>query len=90
MAPKQTKVLVENDKVHVIEVTFKKGDKVPTPSHPDNVLYVIKGGKTRFTDASGKTTESESKDGRVSLRPATTHVHEHLADVRTIVIELKK
>jgi hypothetical protein len=89
-APKQTKVLLENDKVRVIEVHFKKGDKVPMHSHPDVVLYVIKGGKTRFTDASGKTTESESKNGTATFRAATTHSHEHLADVRAIVIELKK
>ena len=89
-APKQTKVLFENDKVRVIDVHFKKGDKVPMHSHPDIVLYVIKGGKTRFTDADGKTVESQSKDGTASFRAATTHSHEHLADVRAIVIELKK
>jgi quercetin dioxygenase-like cupin family protein len=89
-APTQTKVLVENDKVRVIEVNFKKGDKVPMHSHPDIVLYVIKGGKTRFFDESGKMTESMSKDGSAAFRPATTHAHEHLDDVRAIVVELKK
>jgi quercetin dioxygenase-like cupin family protein len=89
-APTQTKVLVENDKVRVIEVNFKKGDKVPMHSHPDIVLYVIQGGKTRFFDESGKMTESMSKDGSAAFRPATTHAHEHLDDVRAIVVELKK
>lgn len=88
-APTQTKVLVENDKVRVIEVKFKKGDKVPMHSHPDIVLYVIKGGKTRFFDESGKMTESMSKDGSAAFRPATTHAHEHLDDVHAIVVELK-
>lgn len=89
-APKQTKVLVENDKVRVIEVKVKKGDKIPMHSHPDIVLYVIKGGSTRFTTADGKTTESKSMDGTASFRPATTHSHEHLSDAHAIVIELKK
>ena len=89
-APKQTKVLLENDKVRVIEVNFKKGDKVPMHSHPEIVLYIIQGGKTRFTDADGKTIESQSKDGTASFRPATTHSHEHLDDVRAIIVELKK
>ena len=34
-APKQTKVLFENDKVRVIEVSFKKGTRfrcIPTPT----------------------------------------------------------
>lgn len=89
-APKQTKVLLENDKVRVIEVNFKKGDKIPMHSHPEIVLYIIKGGKTRFTDADGKTTESQSKNGTASFRPATTHSHEHLEDAHAIVVELKK
>ena len=89
-APKQTKVLLENDKVRVIEVKFKKGDKVPMHSHPEIVVYVIKGGKTRFTDDSGKTTESGSKDGSATYRAATTHSHEHLTDAHAIVIEMKK
>ena len=89
-APKQTKVLLENDKVRVIEVKFKKGDKVPMHSHPEIVVYVIKGGKTRFTDESGKTTETGSKDGSATYRAATTHSHEHLADSHAIVIEMKK
>jgi quercetin dioxygenase-like cupin family protein len=89
-APKQTKVLFENDKVRVIEAHFKKGDKVPMHSHPDIVVYVIKGGKTRFTDESGKTTETESKDGSSIYRAATTHSHEHLTGGHVIVVEMKK
>jgi quercetin dioxygenase-like cupin family protein len=89
-APKQTKVLLENEKVRVIEVQFKKGDKVPMHSHPEIVLYAIKSGKTRFTDADGKTTESKSPDGTATFRPPTTHSHEHLEDAHAIVIELKK
>ena len=89
-APKQTKVLLENEKVRVIEVNFKKGDKVPMHSHPDIVVYIIKGGKTRFTDASGKITETGSKDGSATYRAATTHSHEHLTDAHAIVIEMKK
>lgn len=89
-APTQTRVLVENDKVRVIEVNFKKGDKVPMHSHPDIVLYVIKGGKTRFFDENGKMTESMSQDGSAAFRPATTHAHEHLDDVHAIVVELKR
>ena len=89
-APKQTKVLLENEKVRVIEAKFKKGDKVPMHSHPEIVVYVIKGGKTRFTDESGKITETGSKDGASTYRVATTHSHEHLTDAHVIVVEMKK
>ena len=89
-APKQAKVLVDNDKVRVIHVTFKKGDKIPMHSHPDIVVYVIKGGKIKFTNADGKVTESENKAGDAFFRPAVTHSHEHSDGGEAIVIELKK
>ena len=89
-APTQTKVLVDNDKVRVIHVTFKKGDKIPMHSHPDIVVYVIKGGKIKFTNADGKVVESNLKAGEVNYRPAVTHSHEHPEGGEAIVIELKK
>jgi len=89
-APKQTTVLVDNDKVRVIRVKFKKGDKVPMHSHPDIVVYVLKGGKTKFTNADGKVIDSNSKAGDSYFRPAVTHSHKHLEDSEAVVIELKK
>ena len=89
-APKQTKVLVDNDKVRVIQVKLKKGDKIPTHSHPDMVVYTVKGGKVKFTNADGKVMEVDSKAGDVAFRPALTHSHEHPDGGEAIVIELKK
>jgi quercetin dioxygenase-like cupin family protein len=89
-APKQTKVLVDNEKVRVIRATFKKGDKIPMHSHPDIVVYIVKRGKVKFTNADGKVTESDTKAGEVLFRPAVTHSHEHLDGGEAIVIELKK
>ena len=89
-APKQAKVLVDNDKVRVIHATFKKGDKIPMHSHPDIVVYVIKGEKIKFTNADGKVTESHNKAGDAFFRPAVTHSHEHSDGGEAIVIELKK
>ena len=89
-APKQTKVLVDNEKVRVIHATFKKGDKVPMHSHPDFVVYIVKGGKVQFTNADGKVIESDSKAGESFFRPAVTHAHEHPDDSEAIVVELKK
>jgi quercetin dioxygenase-like cupin family protein len=89
-APKQTKVLVDNEKVRVIRATFKKGDKIPMHSHPDIVVYVVKGGKVKFTNADGKVVESNTKAGEVLFRPAITHSHEHIDGGEAIVIELKK
>jgi quercetin dioxygenase-like cupin family protein len=89
-APKQTKVLVDNEKVRVIRATFKKGDKVPMHSHPDIVVYIIKGGKVKFTNADGKVTETNTKAGEAFFRPAVTHSQVHLTGSEAIVIELKR
>jgi quercetin dioxygenase-like cupin family protein len=89
-APNQTKVLVDNEKVRIIRATFKKGDKITMHSHPDIVVYIVKRGKVKFTNADGKVTESDTKAGEVLFRPAVTHSHEHLDAGEAIVIELKK
>jgi len=89
-APKQAKVLVDNDKVRVIHATFKKGDKVPAHSHPDIVVYILKEGKVKFTNADGKVVESDPKVGEAFFRPAVTHSHEHLEDSEAVIVELKK
>lgn len=89
-APKQAKVLVDNDKVRIIEVTIQKGDKIPMHSHPDSVIHIIKAGRVKWTLADGKTMESKGKDGETMFRPAVTHAHEHLDASQAILIELKK
>jgi len=89
-APKQTKVLVDNEKVRIIRATFKAGDQVPMHSHPDIIVYIVKSGRVRFTNADGKVTESNTKAGEVLFRPAVTHSQEHPDASEAIVIELKK
>lgn len=89
-APNQTKVLVDNEKVRVIRATFKAGDKVPMHSHPDIIVYIVKSGRVKFTNADGKVTESHNKAGEVLYRSAVSHSQEHPDASEAIVIELKK
>jgi hypothetical protein len=58
---KHIKVLAEDDKVRVLHFTPSKGDKTPVHSHPETVLYVIKGGKIRTTLPDGTSTVTELK-----------------------------
>src|ERR1700724_1015774 len=87
---KHIKVLAEDDKVRVLHFTPSKGDKTPVHSHPETVLYVVKGGKIRNTLADGTSTMVELKAGQASLRPPVTHSDEALDDIDAIIIELKK
>jgi quercetin dioxygenase-like cupin family protein len=90
VAPDLFKVLAENDKVRVLEVNAKKGAKAAMHSHPAMVIYILKGGKTKFTNADGKVVESAAKTGDVLLRDPVTHSQVHVEASHAIVVELKK
>lgn len=87
---KHLKVLAEDDKVRVLEYSPKKGDKTPMHSHPSAVVYVLKGGRVKYTMPDGSSKISELKTGEALLRPPVTHSDEALDDVDSILIELKK
>jgi quercetin dioxygenase-like cupin family protein len=86
------KVLLENDHVRVIDYTLKAGVKVAMHTHPSHVVYVLAGGKSRFTGADGKVVERETKAGDVLWSDATEHMTENLGstDQHVLVIELKE
>lgn len=92
VAPQFHKVLLENDKVRVLEVTLKPGDKIPMHSHPGGyVAYALVDSKTRFTGADGKSADREMKAGHPVWADAVTHVAENIGTSagKVIVIELK-
>ncbi len=91
VAANVSKVLNENDKVRVLEVISKPGDVAKMHSHPDHVVYALKGGKASFTSG-GKTKEMELKTGSVSFFDATEHEMKNIGNttMNLIVVELKK
>jgi len=91
VAPNNFKVLLENDRVRVLEFRSKPGEKIGMHSHPDYFIYNFTAGKTRFTSADGKTTERESKAGGVVWRDAETHASEYMGtgEAHALLVELK-
>ena len=85
-------VLLENERVRVIEVSFKPGESAPTHSHPEHFVYVIAGGKLKITNSEGKVLDAELKNGDVLWLPAETHSAVNTGDteIRLIVNELKR
>ena len=92
VAPNTTKVLLENDRVRVLEVRQKPGEKGAMHSHPASLICPLSTSKAKFTSPDGKTTESELKAGEVTWREAETHAVENVGttDSQVLVIELKK
>ncbi len=85
------KFIMENDRVRVLEVSFKPGDKAVMHSHPDHVVYVIEGGKVKMT-SSGKTDMMDMKNGQAVFLKAQSHEAENTGktNVHLLVVELKK
>ncbi|HZQ21490.1 MAG TPA: hypothetical protein VFA89_01710 [Terriglobales bacterium] len=88
--PRQLKVLAENDKVRVLRFAPMKGDTTPMHSHPQTVVYVVKGGKIRLSEPDGKSNIVELKSGETQIRGPVTHSDEALDDMEVILVELKK
>jgi quercetin dioxygenase-like cupin family protein len=85
------KLVMENDRVRVLDLFLKPGDKAFMHYHPDHVVYVLNGGKAKLT-SSGKTDVMDMKTGQAIFLKAQSHDAENTGktDVHLLVVELKK
>ena len=85
------KFVMENDRVRVLQVQLKPGDKAVMHYHPDHVVYVLKGGRAKMT-SSGKTDVLDMKAGQAIFLKAQSHEAENTGktDLDLLVVELKK
>jgi quercetin dioxygenase-like cupin family protein len=92
VAPKLHKAILDNERVRVLDTVVKPGEQIPMHQHPDNVIYVVKGGKVRFVDLKGTPTDRELKDGECLFRSAETHAVQNTGtdEIHVLTIELKK
>jgi quercetin dioxygenase-like cupin family protein len=92
VAPAHFTVLLENERVRVLDFHSRAGVKIPMHSHPAYVSYSISGaGKTKFTSADGKVTEPTAKTGQATWHDPETHASEYVGTGSThvLLIELK-
>lgn len=92
VAPNDVKVLIDNDRVRVLEVLHKPGAKEPMHSHPAYVAVYLNAARVRVTTPDGKSVEQDRKAGQVSWSDGVTHAVDNVGttDQHVIVIELKK
>ncbi len=85
------KLIMENDRVRVLEVNIKKGDKATMHHHPDHVVYVLKEGKATLT-SEGKTDTIDLVKGTAFYMKAQNHETKNVgnSDIDLLVVELKK
>jgi quercetin dioxygenase-like cupin family protein len=91
-APNVYKLLMENDRVRVLYVQAKPGEKTKLHSHPDRVVYVLSDQILKFTSAEGQTKELELKTGQVLWIEAGAHTTENIGktDAHNLAVELKE
>ncbi len=86
------KVVLENERVRVLEYRDKPGDKTTMHQHPDFVLHALAPFKRKLTLPGGKVLMREFKPGDVMWSPAQQHIGENIGttDTHVMIIELKE
>ena len=92
LTPEDYSVLLENDRVRVLDWHMQPDAREPMHSHPDNVVYTFDEYKLGLRTAHGKSTELTSKPGMAFLMKATMHSPENIGTTQAhaLQVELKQ
>jgi hypothetical protein len=84
-------VKFENDRVRVLELRLKPGQREKQHSHPQYVLYALTDYRVRNTKADGSTQIFDRKAGDVFWGESVTHSGENIGntELRAVIVELK-
>jgi quercetin dioxygenase-like cupin family protein len=91
-AGNNAKVLLDNDKVRVIELQVAPGASTGMHAHGDNIVYYLSGGDAIMTNADGTKKQRHTKAGEIMWSGPVVHDTRNTgqAPVRALVIELKE
>lgn len=92
--PRSYKVVLENDKVRVLEYRSNPGMGVcgkGTHFHPAHVTVALTAGKVRVKTPGGKTKIDEVPPGTIFFAPAEAHSVENIggSNMRAYIVEIK-
>jgi len=85
-------VRFENDRVRVLELRLKPGEREAMHTHPQYVLYALTDYRVKNTSADGTVRVFDRKRGDVFWGEPVTHGGENVGDteVRAVIVELKQ
>ncbi len=91
VAPNIYKVLLENDRVRVLEATLKPGEKAAMHSHPDTVVFFRSDARAKFSFPDGTSRVIEGTGGQALWIEAQTHAVDYLSNAQgqVVIVELK-
>jgi quercetin dioxygenase-like cupin family protein len=90
--PEVSKVLLDHERVRVIEVRVKPGAKFELKGHPYQFVYMLTDGSLVFSPPGKQPFELMLRAGEVSLLPSQSTATENDSDreVRAVVVEIKE
>jgi quercetin dioxygenase-like cupin family protein len=85
------KLVLENERVRVLEYRDSPGQRTTPHYHPDYVLCALSAFKRRLTLSDGRTATIEVRPGQVAWGQAQSHIGENIGETEThvLIIELK-
>ena len=89
--PAHYKLLGENERTRIIEITLPAGETDILHSHTVENVYFITGGKARIDVPGADSMEAEIPDGHVMFSDAWTHQVHNIGDtdIHAIIVEHK-
>lgn len=90
--PNIYKMVFENERVRLLEVTFQPGDSIGIHSHPDHAVYTLMPGSLAIYEVGGKPMEITMKAGDAAFLPAQAHSAKNIGKtaMKVLVVELKE
>ena len=91
IAPDVYSVVLDNERVRVLEVRMQPGGSSAMHSHPDTVVIAVKGSTYRFSNRGEDPVEMEIPDASAVFMEAMDHSVENIGDKagHGFIIELK-
>ena len=86
------KIVFENERVRVMEVTFQPGQKIAAHTHPDHFVYELSAGQVTISKPDGTSHVVDMMPGRVVWINAGIHwaVNSGSSVVKLLLTELKE
>jgi hypothetical protein len=85
------KVILENERVRVLEYRDAPGQRTSPHHHPDYVLCALSAFKRRLVLGDGREATREFRPGEVASGKAQSHIGENIGetDTHVLIVELK-
>ncbi len=85
------KVVLENERVRVLEYRDSPGQRTSPHRHPDYVLCALSAFKRRLVVTDGREAVREFRPGEVAFGKSQSHIGENIGstDTHVLIVELK-